>query len=82
MTDDVEVFFEPSESGCVLESLIRSRVELVDCPELLSKLDEVIGAELDLALMGAEKAKSVILKANTENKVRPIKWTKKTEKKR
>lgn len=39
----------------------------------LSKLHEVIMAELDLALLGAEKAKSEILKDNAKNNVKPIK---------
>lgn len=72
MTDDIEVFLD--ESGCYLESLIKSRKHLLSSADLLSKLDAVINAELDLALLGSEKAKSEILKANAkDNKPVPIK---------
>ncbi len=68
--DDIEMSFEAS--GCFLESLMRSRRYVSDA--LLSKLDEVILIELELALMGASKAKSEILKQNKPNTtVRPIK---------
>lgn len=55
-----------------VESLARTRQYLVGSP-LLGKLDEVIAAEIELAMMGAEKAKSNALKANKENNVTPIK---------
>lgn len=84
MDNDIEVYFEGGAGGCVnyLESLIRSKHRLtIEKPVFLTgqenaillKLDEVILAELDLALLGAEKAKSEILKANKDNTVRPIK---------
>lgn len=47
-----------------LEGLIRSRSSLNDAPKLLKKLDEVISLEIELALMGAEKAKSEAIKYN------------------
>lgn len=71
--ETIDAFLE--QTGCFLESLIKSRKHLTG--KLLSKLDGVIDAELDLALMGAEKAKSEILKANKEgNKLVPIKGDK------
>ncbi len=73
MTDDVDVYLDSSNGGCYLESLINTRINLEDCPRLLKKLDELIEAEIDLAIMGAEKAKSEILKASKEATVRPIK---------
>lgn len=69
--ETIEAFFD--QTGCFLESLIKSRKHLTG--KLLSKLDGVIDAELDLALMGAEKAKSEILKAKG-NKLVPIKGDK------
>ena len=69
--DDSEMYFA-SSSG-YLEGLIKSRAYLIDSPDLASKLNEVISEELDLALLGAKKAKSEILKRNKENTVRPIK---------
>ncbi len=71
MNDDTDVFFENS-TACYLESLIRCRQHVKDSVHLSSKLDEVINLELDLAVMGAEKAKSEILK-RTKDTVRPIK---------
>lgn len=70
--DEEMLMFVNNDSMSYLESLMRGRVHLKDTP-LLSKLDVVIEAELELALMGAEKAKSEILKANKNNAVRPIK---------
>lgn len=70
MDDNIDVFLESSNVPCYLESLVKCR-GLLD-GSLKDKLDEVIHAELDLALLGAEKAKSEILK-KSENKVRPIK---------
>ena len=58
-------------SGNFLQSLIECRSLLTGSP-LLEKLDEVIAVELELALMGAKKAKSAILKEDKDN-VRPIK---------
>ena len=53
-----------------LESLIRSRKHVETSP-LLAKLDEVIELEIDLALLGAQKALSEILKETA--KVTPLK---------
>ena len=70
MNDDFDVYFD--KTGCYVESLLRSRQYLKNCPSLLYKLDEVIQAEIELALMGAKKAISEILKDSKDN-VRPIK---------
>lgn len=73
MNEDIEVFFDKSDGSSYIESLSKSRQYLKDSP-LLAKLDEVILLELELAKMGAEKAKSEILKAAAkDNVVRPIK---------
>lgn len=69
MEDDLEMYFD--STGSFLESIIKSRKHLDG--KLLNKLDELIDAELDLAIMGAAKAKSEILKKDTDNKIRPIK---------
>lgn len=65
--DDLEVFIGKDE-GCYLESLCRSRQYL--SKELLAKLDEVIGLEIELALMGANRAKN---KVTEKPNLRPIK---------
>ncbi len=70
MNEDIEMFLD--ESGCYLESLIKSRKHLLPT-HLLNKLDLLIEAELDLAIMGAKKAKSEILKTNPKDNLRPIK---------
>ena len=78
MNEDIEVYLDQtSEGSSYLESLIKSRQFLIQSGgdgsnALLNKLDLVINAELDLALMGAEKAKSEIVKATKDN-IRPIK---------
>ncbi len=72
MENDEMMFFQ-GDSGGYLEGLIRSLPLLKEEAVLLDKLKLVIGLELDLAIMGAEKAKSEILKANATSKVRPIK---------
>lgn len=61
------------DPGCYLESLVKNRFFLVgmEAKELIVKLDEVINAELDLALMAAQKAKSELLKKGKDN-VKPI----------
>jgi len=69
MNEDIEVYLEPS----YLESLIRSRKYLNSQGDLIKKLDLVIHAELDLALLGAEKAKSEVLKLSAKDNLRPIK---------
>ncbi len=68
--DDMAEFF--TDSSNYLESLIRCRKLLEGAYSLAAKLDEVIALELDLALMGAEKAKSEIVKAN-KSTVTPLK---------
>jgi len=55
-----------------LESLARTRQYLLSSAKLVAEIDAVISAELELALMGAKKAKSNILKADKDN-IRPIK---------
>ena len=73
MNEDIEVYLD--EGGCLLESLIKSRRHLTGTKEILTKLDLVIEAELDLALMAAQKAKSEVLKASAKDKnhLTPIK---------
>ncbi len=68
MEEGIEIFLD---KGCYIESLSRARRNLAG--QLLSKLDEVIDVELDLALMGAAKAKSEILKKSKDSVVKPIK---------
>ncbi len=70
--DDIEIFFEKDDGGCFIESLARSRRYLKDTP-LLAKLDKLVSYEIDLAIMGAEKAKSEALKKNSKDNLRPIK---------
>lgn len=71
MDDEISMYVN-QDTGSYVESLIRSRSHLSNAPSLLHKLDQVISAELDLALLAAEKAKSEILK-QSNNTVRPIK---------
>lgn len=72
MSDDIEVFLDNADSGVsYVESLARTRWYLKDT-SLIDKLDAVIEAELELALIGAEKAKSEVLKASKDN-IKPIK---------
>lgn len=70
--DDIEIFFEKDDGGCFIESIARSRRHLKDTP-LLAKLDELISHEIDLAILGAEKAKSEYIKKNNKDNLRPIK---------
>jgi hypothetical protein len=65
--DDMIDLLVGSNGGCYIESLMRSRRHLIDSPKLLEALDTVIEAELELALMGADKARSEILKLNKDN---------------
>lgn len=69
--DEIEVYMDNSQSSSYLESLARTRRLLADTG-LIERLDEVISLEIELALMGAQKAKSEILK-QTKDTVRPIK---------
>jgi hypothetical protein len=75
--DDIEVYLDSSSDGTsYIESLTKSWrlfAQLVTCDHyLMKKLEEVISLELDLAILGAEKAKSEILKKK-DNKLVPIK---------
>jgi hypothetical protein len=70
--DEIDVYLEPQGSSSYVESLIKSRQWLKDMPLLLEQLDKVISLELELAVLGAEKAKSEILKATKDN-IKPIK---------
>ncbi len=70
MDDDMAEFF--TDSSNYLESLVKCRQLLKDAPALLTKLDDVLSLELDLALAGAEKAMSEIIKAN-KSTVTPLK---------
>lgn len=77
MENDIELFMDGGSNVCYLESLVKamermSKMLTFEAPEMV-KFRQVINAELDLALLGAEKAKSEILKANKDNTVRPIK---------
>ncbi len=69
-----EVIFEPAIMGSFVPDLIRSR-QYLKGSSLLAALDEVIKVELELALMGALKAKSELAKksAKENSPVRPIK---------
>ena len=72
--DTMEMYLDGSNGGCYLESLIKCRINLVENTKLLKKLDILIEAEMELALLGTEKAKSEILKKQCkDNIVRPIK---------
>lgn len=75
--EEIDVYLSSDSQGCYLESLVKCRRLLLDAPDMLSKLEQVIDLELDLAIMGSEKAKSEVLK-NTKLKevkdnLRPIK---------
>lgn len=77
MSDEIEMYLESDSSSSYIESLIKALEKLTkiykfDAP-MVNKLLRLIDAELDLALMGAEKAKSEILKADKTATVRPIK---------
>ena len=61
--EEIEGVFMSSND--FLESLIRSRANLKDSPSLSEALDEVIALELALALRGAEKAMSNLIKASS-----------------
>ena len=72
MNEDIEVYLDGGNSPCYLESLIKCRQMLKDSP-LLARLDEAISLELDLAVLGAEKAKSELLKTTAKDNIRPLK---------
>lgn len=72
MEDDITMF--TADSGCYLESLVRCRGFLLSQEgfpssrqSLLDVLDQVLHAELELALMAADKAKSEITKLSKNN---------------
>lgn len=69
MNDDLEIFFD-NVNG-YLGSLIKSRQFLIDIPVALSKIDELIELELDLAIIGSKKAMSIAKKET--GKLLPIK---------
>ena len=70
MNDEIEMYVEGlGSSPCYIESLAKTRKLLSG--KLLKKLDVLIEAELDLALMGTEKARSEIIKAS-KNNITPI----------
>jgi len=71
MNDEITVVME-GDSVSYLESLIRSRKKVEDNPGMYAKLEAVIMVELDLALLGAEKAKSEHIKSSGSN-IKPIK---------
>lgn len=68
--DDIPFVFSGGSIDCYLETLARTRRYLKDST-LLSKLDEVVEIEIQLALMGSKKA---LADANKpKDNVRPIK---------
>lgn len=67
------IYFEPVEPTNYLESLMCARQHLTKKSALLAKLDNLIDLELELAIMGAEKAKSEALKEKAKDNVKPIK---------
>ncbi len=75
--ESIEMYVD--DSGSYLESLVKSRIYLKDLSpskgsHLVAKMEELLLLEIDLAILGAEKAKSEILKKqSSEDKVRPIK---------
>jgi len=72
--DDIEIFFDKSDGSSYIESLIRSRVHLSHITEeidLIDKLNHLISLELDLSIIGAEKAMSEAKKATAT--VTPLK---------
>lgn len=77
MNEDIEVYLDSSNAGSsYIESLIKSMAileKLSNGQGAIKKLETVISLELDLAILGAEKAKSEILKQTKDNIVRPIK---------
>lgn len=74
MNDDLEIFFDNSSGANYLESIIKSRLHLEQLPgmtNLKDKLDYLITLEIDLAIVGAEKATGEVKKSAA--KVSPIK---------
>lgn len=70
--DDIEVYMDSANTGSsYLESLVKCREHIN--PNRLERLDTLIDLELDLAILGAEKAKSEILKSQARDNLRPIK---------
>lgn len=69
-TEDMAAFF--TDSGNYLESLIRSRAHLGNAPKLAKMLDEAIEIELELAVIGAKKARGEVLKEQAKDNVVPI----------
>lgn len=76
--EGMTILFEPEgASGSFIESLAKSKVYLskiyrFDC-SIMTKLDEAIEAELELAILETNKAKSGILKDTTKKNVTPLK---------
>lgn len=74
MDDELDIFFESAGAVNYLESIIRSQILLEQLPNadaLKSKLDYLIALEIDLAIVGAEKATGEVKKSVA--KVSPIK---------
>lgn len=81
MNEEIDVYLD-SSGGYYLESLIKSRKILLSDPTyikdtLIFKIEEVISLELDLAILGSEKAKREVLKntklSEAKDNLRPIK---------
>lgn len=66
-----ESFVFTTNGEHIIKALAEARKFLEGSP-LLSKLDEVISEELDLALIAVKKAKSEVIKSD-KNNIRPIK---------
>ncbi len=67
--EEIEVY---TDSSGYLESLVNAWTRIPEGHYLEKKFEEVILAELSLALLAAEKAKSEIIK-RTKNNIKEIK---------
>jgi hypothetical protein len=72
MNEEIDMFLNTASGISYIESLSRALLNL-NGNHLASKLEEVIGLEIELALIGAQKAKSEVVKSNKDSVVRPIK---------
>jgi len=76
MNEEIEVYLPDTGSSSYVESLTNALIKLHKVYNIESKLvkttEAVLLAELELALLGAEKARSEILKATKDN-IKPIK---------
>ena len=74
--DDIDVYMDMAAGTSYIESLAKANIylsKLYNCQSpIMNKIGQLLIAEIELAILGAEKAKSEILKSS-ENKIRPIK---------